>query len=672
MTDDVLYLDYETKSRCDLPKRGAYNYAMDPSTKPLCLGYAFNDEEFTLWWPHEPFPERIKEHFRHGRRVYAHNAAFDRLITWYVICPDYDVPEPPLESWYCTAVQSRANCGPSSLEDVGRFAGSKARKNYRGAQLIRALSLPRADGTFDDNPELMHEMGVYCIDDGLVMREVSKSMRPLSDEELHDYHVNERVNDRGVLVDRAFAQSAFRYSTEEIEDVQAIVTEITKGEITSVRSQKLKKWVMDRISLEAIKLMERYEDGEKKFSFDKTVRFNLLAVDDYEHVPAEVVEVIQCADDLWSSSVAKFKRMDELADVEDNRVRGAFAFAGGAATGRAASYGLQAHNLPRVCAKDPEAVRKATIANRSIVPEYGKRVTDVLKGMLRPSIMAAPGKMLIVADWAGIEARVGPWLTLHSTAEKKLDVFRRNEDLYVREAAGIYHIPEAEILAGIADGDKKYKDMRQVGKVSVLSLGYQGSVKAFASMGKNYGVVLPESDVRKVVAGWRRANPWAVQYWQDLEIAYKSAMRHVGVEYSAGRVTFLYDGEHLWYALPSGRVLCYPYAKMEQGEVTYAKAAWKPAADAILWPRAHLYGGLVFENIDQATSNCLLRHALRLCDEENLPVILHCHDEIVGEVDEDIAKQEMQLLKDIMLELPEWAEGLPLAVEGDIMKRYSK
>jgi len=44
----------------------------------------------------------------------------------------------------------------------------------------------------------------------------------------------------------------------------------------------------------------------------------------------------------------------------------------------------------------------------------------------------------------------------------------------------------------------------------------------------------------------------------------------------------------------------------------------------------------------------------------------------VGEVDEDIAKQEMQLLKDIMLELPEWAEGLPLAVEGDIMKRYSK
>jgi DNA polymerase len=672
MTEDVLWLDFETKSRCDLPKRGAYNYALDPSTKPLCLGYAFNDEEFVLWWPHEPFPLRIKEHFRHGRRVYAHNAAFDRLITWYVICPDYDVPEPPLESWYCTAVQSRANCGPSSLEDVGRFAGSKARKNYRGAQLIRALSLPRADGTFDDNPELMHEMGVYCIDDCLVMREVSKSMRPLSDEELHDYHVNERVNDRGVLVDRAFAQSAFRYSTEEIEDVQAIVTEITKGEITSVRSQKLKKWVMDRISPEAIKLMERYEDGEKKFSFDKTVRFNLLAVDDYEHVPAEVVEVIQCADDLWSSSVAKFKRMDELADVEDNRVRGAFAFAGGAATGRAASYGLQVHNFPRKCAEDPLAVRKATIANRSIVPEYGKRVTDVLKGMLRPSLIAPPGKKLIVYDWSGIEARVLPWLSQQPSAEKKLDVFRRNEDLYIREAAGIYHIPEAKIIAGVKEKDQEYVTMRQIGKVAVLALGFQGSVKAFTSMGKNYGVVLPESEVRKIVAGWRRANPWAVQFWQDLELAYMSAMRNPGAEYSAGRITYLYDGEHLWYALPSGRVLCYPYAKLEKGEVTYAKASWKPAADVILWPRAHLYGGLASENCTQATANCLLRRALRECDAEDLFTVLHTHDEIVAEADTGIAEQEAALLKEIMLERPDWAEDLPLAVEGDIMDRYSK
>jgi len=137
------------------------------------------------------------------------------------------------------------------------------------------------------------------------MRAVSKAMRELTDEELLDYHVNERINDRGVKVDAYLCQAAMRYAADELQEIERIVKEVTNGEITSVRSPKMRQWVQDRVGPEALKLMER----ESKYSIDKTTRANLLAMEDPEQVPPDVAEVIQCADDLWASSVAKFKRL---------------------------------------------------------------------------------------------------------------------------------------------------------------------------------------------------------------------------------------------------------------------------------------------------------------------------------------------------------------------------
>ena len=596
MKSDILWLDYETKSKCDLPKHGAYNYSLDASTKVLCLGFAFNDEPAELWWPGAPIPERIKLHFRDGLRIYAHNAGFDRLITENVLCNDYDVPRPPLSAWYCTATQSSANCAPRKLEDVGRFANTKIRKNHRGAFLIRALSLPKPDGSFNDDPVLMHEMGVYCLDDINTMREFSNAMRPLSDLELRDYHINEKINDRGMLVDVALADAAQKYSVAELEEVQARVLEITSGEITSVRSSKMKAWVVARLGPEALKLMEVWEEGEMRYSLDKNIRANLMLMDDPDQIPPDVLEVIQCADDIWASSVAKYKRLYDLADEEDQRVRGAFVFAGGAATGRASSYGAQVHNFTRKVAKNSQAVRDVMVAGGDIVPQFGKRVTDVLKSMMRPTILAKPGSTLVVSDWSKIEAVLNPWLANTPKADALLDVFRSGKDLYCREAAGIYRVPEAEILAGVEAGIEKYITMRQIGKVAVLACGFGGGVGAFAAMGKAYGVVMEESEARQIVSAWRRANPWAPEYWAALEEAYTCAMRHTGREFSAGRVTYMFDGQHLWYALPSGRVLCYPYARLEADGITYAKSAWKPKADATEWPRARLWHGLACEN----------------------------------------------------------------------------
>ena len=632
----ILWIDFETRSHCDLKKHGVYNYAQDITTEVLCMSYAFDDEDVQTWTPDQPFPERVRNH---KGLIYAHNAAFERLIFWYVLQINFE-----LEQFYCTATQARANCAPGSLEDVGRFAGASMKKDYRGAQLIRALCVP----PFKQDVALMAEMVQYCEQDVRAMRAVSKSLRPLSNEELEDYHVNERINDRGVLVDVPLAHAAIAYAATELEDIQSTVRAVTNGAITSVRSPKMREWVKERLSSEHLKLME-VEDG--KYSIDKRVRANLLATDD---LPPDVAEVIQCADDLWASSVAKFSRLKDLADVEDRRVRGAFVFAGGSATGRASSYGAQVHNFTRKCARDPESVRDAMVLGHSIVPQFGKRVTDVLKGMLRPAIIPAKGKALVVADWAQIEARMTPWLS--GRGDDVLDVFRSGRDIYVREAAAMYKIPESEVTP----------DQRQIGKVAILACGFGGGLGAFSAMGRAYGLSMSESDAQRTVDAWRRANQWAVRYWQELETGYMIAMRNKGREIVAGRVTYLYDGQHLWYALPSGRILCYPFAKIEEDGISYAKAAWKPAADAREWPRARLWRGLACENITQACANDILRHALRQLDD----VVLHIHDEIVIETDQP-EKVEDELRK-VMCTPPPWAQGLPLDAEIHTMTRYGK
>ena len=653
----TLWLDFETRSRCDLRSRGVYNYAQDRSTSVLCMSYAFDDDEVVTWTPDQPFPQRVAEH---TGQIRAHNAAFERLIFWFVLCPDQGIREPSLTQFYCTATQARANCAPGSLEDVGRFSGATMKKDHRGSQLIRLLSIPRADGTFNDDPALLDEMYRYCEQDVRAMRAISRSLRGLSAEELADYHVNERINDRGVRVDLALCNAAVKYASDELVEIQQIVAEVTQGAITSVRSPKMRQWVQDRVGPEALKLMTVHKDGVEKMSIDKNVRANLLtfASENPDEVPHDVAEVIQCADDLWASSVAKFSRLAALADDEDHRVRGAFVFAGGAATGRASSYGAQVHNFARKCAKEPAETREAMVRGHKIVPQYGRRVTDVLKGMLRPALLASDGNWLAVADWSSIEARVNPWLS--GKGDAKLELFRSGRDVYKVNAMATFRV----------EFDDVTPDQRQVGKVQELACGFAGGVGAFAAMGRVYGLALPEPEAKRMVDGWRKANTWALPFWQDLEEAYTRAMRHKGHEFTAGRITYLFDGSHLWYALPSGRVLCYPFARLETEGVTYAKASWKPAADAKEWPRARLWKGLACENVTQATANDLLRYSLRELDAEGFEPVLHVHDEIVVETDDP--DRTVEAMKRIMCSTPTWAEGLPLGIEAHTMRRYGK
>lgn len=877
----TIWIDFETASECDLKTAGVYNYARHPSTRVLCMAYAIDDGDVRVWTPGEALPAFTSQ-------IRAHNAAFERLILRHVLKQDI-----PLEQFYCTAAQARSNCAPGSLEDVGRFAGASMRKDHRGAYLVRQCCIPPF------KTDLLPELFEYCAQDVRAMRAISLGLRELTEEELADYHANERINDRGVRVDLDLCRAAQRYAAEELREVTEMVADITGG--LKPRSPRLREWVFANVSEVAQGLMT---GKEGKLSLDKTVRGNLLALanEGSNHVQPHVADVIQCADDIWASSVAKFARLEGLAG-DDGRVRGAFVFAGGAATGRASSYGAQVHNFARKCADDPEAVRRAMVRGHAIVPTYGKRVTDVLKGMLRPALIPDEGKSFVVSDWSAIEGRVNPWLS--GRGDSKLQQFRDHLDPYIVNAAATFattydsvtddqrQIGKVQELACLSEdtlvltlcGDKPIQDVlpgdfvwdgeqwvitdgpvykgeryvvdydglcatpdhlvwvegkadpvefgwaaanglplvrprapreapisedcqapiggqtamrepkfsglrhlrRALDKVRVLvnlggvclgvgehrssaihgygirpdrqrervcagesslvyesaepsayvedsqhvglssfpaeipryslrgqyveepsvdgadlradsrkvgaaklqtkrrvwdllncgplhrftaqgrlvhNCGFGGGVGAFAAMGRVYGLRLPEHEARRMVAAWRGANPWAPLFWSELELAYNRAMHNVGKQFTAGRITYMFDGQHLWYALPSGRVLCYPHARFEKGQITYAKAAWKPAADAKHWPRAKLWHGLACENVTQATAHDLLREAVRRLDG----VVLHVHDEIVLEAD----AAGMAKLQEVMTTPPAWADGLPLEAKSKVMGRYGK
>jgi DNA polymerase len=419
-----------------------------------------------------------------------------------------------------------------------------------------------------------------------------------------------------------------RYAAQERREIEQLFTEITG--LPSVRSPAMRQWVYERVGEEGRALMSQGE----KVSIDKIVRANLLTLD----LPPDVLDVIQCADDIWSSSVAKFQRMIDLGP----RVHGAFVFAGGSATGRASSYGLQVHNFPRKTAKDPAAVRARMLRGERLEG----RVADVLKSMLRPTLIPAAGHQFVVADWSSIEARVVAWL---GGGEDKLDVFRSGRDPYVVNAAATFKT------------DQVTPEQRQVGKVQELACGFAGGAGALLSMGKVYGLSVTEREAWSLVEAWRQVNPWAIPFWDALEQAVYKAMRRPGTDVHAGRVVYHYDGQHLWYMLPSGRVLCYPFARPDG---SYAKAAWKPAADAKEWPRASIWRGLLCENLTQAVAHDILRHSLRQLEG----TVLHVHDEIVIETREP----DVERMRQVMTTPPAWADGLPLAADIKVMERYGK
>jgi DNA polymerase len=301
---------------------------------------------------------------------------------------------------------------------------------------------------------------------------------------------------------------------------------------------------------------------------------------------------------------------------------------------------------------------------------YGHRlnqhVMDTLGKLLRPTLIPEDGKVFVVNDWSSVENRMLPWLSGDPRAQDKLDAFVRIDN--DPKALDTYQLAAAD--AGVTD--------RQIGKVIELSLGFLGANGAFNSMARNYGIHLPDHEVTRIVKAWRRKNAWAVDFGNALEKAALKAMRNPNTGFMAGRVMYILRVDVLECILPSGTVISYPDAKLEHDPqwdkitITALKANWTPSAGDVEWPRFKLWRGLLAENATQAECATLLREAMNECDQTDIPIVLHCHDELVAEVAEDVADYTARSLQRIMETPPQWATGLPLKAVPTIVKRYGK
>lgn len=661
----MLILDFETRSHCDLPAEGTYKYVSHPSTEIICLCILEQETGNTYTWlPGYQISLDAMNWVNRAELVCAHNAEFDQGI-WEYIAVDLGWPEIPVEKWYCSSSQCRVNALPASLDDAAWALGISQRKHAQGKDLIRKLSVPQADGRFREDPELVAQMADYCKQDVVVTDAIVTGSRMMSGQEHQDWQINCQINERGVRIDRLLATLALQYADEEQGEIGEIMSEITDGLITKhTQNQRIKKWLTTQLPADhpLWNYTRIYKGGVEKVSLDKDIRRTILLADrdGFLDIPDDVGEMLELLDDGSKSSVAKFKRMLQRADPDDDRVRGAYVFAGASQTLRYASRGLQMHNMRRDCwsAAETNKLKERMHCHQPIEP-----VMETLSKLIRPAIIPAPGKVFVVGDWSSIEARCLHYATDTQKGDEKLNLFEAGVDTYEKAA-----------------DDMGYPGERQLGKTAELACGYQGGHRAFQAMSKNFGFTIGEDQATDIVSKWRKTNWWIVDFWDKLNQAAKNAIAHPGQVFTAGIASYIFVPDFiegtLMCKMPGNNVIQYPKAKLEQVKspwgdiiwsVTALKASYKPKADAKEWPRVALYGGIFCENICQAFSAAILRYVLRTGLDD---CIGHTHDEIILEVNEADAEAAQTMLKLRMETGPEWSMGLPLSAEPVILHRY--
>jgi DNA polymerase len=658
----ICSVDYETSSPRDLTKIGAYKYAK--SAKIMCAGYAIYEENtfepamVKPWraWASEPMPPDLLAALTDPDvRLFAWNAQFERLITQHAAGIAV-----PLEKWHCTAARARASAYPGKLDLCAKALGIPQKKDLAGGKLMKKLS-SEGSGT----PEEYERVLEYCMQDVVVEATIGMVVRDLTPDEWQDYWVCERMNDRGIPVDIELARAAQSYAQVEAAEIAAELKKVTKGAVTSAKEfKRIKAWLLEQAP-DLVALLTG-EDG--KVSLDKSAR--ITALESGLDLPRDVEDLLYLIDDAGRASTAKYAAIENRTD-EDGRLRGAYLFNGAGQTGRFSAMGFQPHNLVRDKLENANRVISAVLDGSTaneVKALSGVNILTTLARLLRPTIVAENGNVLVWADYAAVEARALPWLADNVAAKGLLDLFRKGEDVYKYTASDIYRVPV----------DRVDKEQRQMGKIAVLALGYQGGKNAFRKMARAYGLKIDDDTAEKIKLSWRHVNSWAKKFWSDLEAAAICAVRKAGTIHAAGRVKYMFHGDMLYALLPCGRLIAYPEPRLDavdgkfgpQMQLTALKASLHPKKGETAWPRVALYGGLLAENCTQAFCASLLRSAARRLDDAGWPVVMHTHDEMLVEVAEDEVDDAKIALQAAML-LNQWPE-LPLAAEPQHGYSYDK
>ena len=646
--ESIGWIDFETRNTSiELGDVGAMRYANHDDTTAIVLVYAIGNGpvrkvEVDCFGQTIDFVDLPLDFIRHQAKVQvgtgiwcAWNAGFDRAI-WNYACADF--PELKPEMIIDAMVQAVANGLPPDLSMAAKLSNS-AHKVATGKALIDLFCRPprknRPAGTPQSHPEEWHEFScVYAPGDIGAMRSVFVGTRQLPLAEWKEYWASERINDRGIAVDDLMAHHAATLAREDKVRSGDELRSITGGVVKTVgQVGAIISWLHHYLPPEGRRILlaheeELDEDGElvrpARFSLKRNRVEKLLAYARTVPVLETVVRVLEIRRYGGSTTPAKFQKI--LDQHHDGALYGSYVFNGASQTGRYSSRGVQIHNLARDYLPYEHDAIEALLDGADYASFAGlgddTPVSRKLSLLIRPALIARPGRILVWSDWSNIEARVLPWLAGDAPgALARLQIFRDVDrdpsipDLYTRTAATLSHCRIEEVTRAI----------RQRGKVAELALGFGGGLGALQAMGAGYGIHISDQEGRDAVSTWRASNQWCVKFWgkhNDDEScglwgAALTALDRPRVMTHAGRIRFMYLPElmkSLLMILPSGRVLTYR-------DIRFERVADLDDDDNIIgystqlrfhkgYYRSRIWHGTLCENAVQATAaDILARHA---------------------------------------------------------------
>lgn len=642
---DTLAIDIETYSDVSLPDCGVHRYAASEQFELLLFAYSLNDEPTQIidLASGEKIPDKIMEYLMDDSVIKtAYNAAFERNC----INRFFGLSLKP-EGWRCTLVQASMLSLPLSLEGVGEALNLDKKKMSEGKDLIRYFCMPckptkanggRTRNLPSDAPEKWELFKTYCIRDVDVEKQIRNKLAkfPIPDREQKLYCMDQRINDRGIMVDQELIGHAVACDLLYKETVTKKAYEISGLENPNSVSQ-LKDWL-----------------NEKGIEVDSLAK---AAVEELvENTQGDVAEMMKLRLAMSKTSVKKYEAM-ERSVCPDGRVHGLLQFYGANRTGRWAGRLVQIHNLPQNHMEDLELARSLVKEGRyDLVEILYDSTPDVLSELIRTAFVARPGCRFIVSDFSAIEARVMGYLAGEGWV---MEEFRGAGKIYEQTASKMFHIPIEEITKG--------SPYRARGKVASLACQYGGAEGALISMGAlNF---VEEEELKGLVQSWRTANPHIVNYWYEIDGAVKAAVKERKMT-KVGMVTVYYQSGMLKIALPSGRVLSYVRPRMTVNRFGSESVSYEGIGTNRKWTRIESYGAKFCENIVQATARDVLAEAMLRLEKKGFDIVCHIHDEVVLEVPE--GSSSVEEVNEIMAVCPDWCEGLPLKAAGFESPFYKK
>lgn len=638
----VLSIDLETYSDVDLPNCGVYRY-VEGDFHILLFAYAFDDEETKCvdMACGEQLPAEVVDAIHNENIIKsAWNAQFERICLSKYFGTQLDP-----DSWQCTMVWAASLSLPLKLATAAQALKTAQQKDAVGERLIRYFSIPckptKANGGRTRNlpehaPDDWKLFKSYCIQDVETERDIRRRLEkfPLMPQEWDYYHMDQRINDRGILIDRELVQQAIICNMAMSEEMTKRAYALTGLENPNSVSQ-LKSWLEDR--------------GIEVDSLGKKNVASLITDLDKHSADGEALDMMKLRLQMAKSSVKKYQAAERYI-CTDGRAHGLFQFSGANRTQRWAGRGIQLQNLPQnhIATLD-EARDLVKLGCFDMIEVLYGNTPDILSQLIRTMLIPKEGCEFIVADFSAIEARVLAWL---AGEQWRLVAFKAGQDIYCASASQMFGVPV--VKHGING------ELRQKGKVAELACGYGGGSGALISMGA-LDMGLKEDELPDIISSWRDANPEIVKFWYAVEKAAIETVKDHN-DRSVGRIGFQFSANTLWIVLPSGRRLAYIKPRLQPNRFGRMALTFEGLGANNKWVRGETYSGKLTENITQATARDLLAEAMRRMERAGLDIVGHVHDEVILEVPKD--QYTVDEICDLMAQSPKWTDGLPLVADG--------